>query len=291
VSKTKPLAAAAVVLLVPQLWSLRHTSFYVHHTSGLNAVCNTVSVFLPVVALILAVIAIGAGAASRVVFYAAAGCCAVSDALALFLNVHLHRSGAHAALTTFGLRSAPAFPFRFGQTQPVPVNLTMTAAIATLLVAARLSPARRRITTEPAYAQAAASDPSPTGAVHTNYPPAGTGTRISFQTAVRSCLSKYVVWSGRASRAEYWWWTLAYMLAFFGGGTIAIAAHAPVLVGLIFLGAFLPTISVTVRRLHDIGRSGAWYWIALIPLVGDVALLVFVLQSGDRLPNAYGPPA
>jgi len=55
------------------------------------------------------------------------------------------------------------------------------------------------------------------------------------------------------------------------------------------LAIMLPYISVAVRRLHDIGRSGWWYWIALIPLVGFILLIVWFARKGDSGPNQFGP--
>lgn len=124
---------------------------------------------------------------------------------------------------------------------------------------------------------------------------------MSFTDAVRTVLSKYAVWQakyavwqGRASRAEYWWWALAYgatvfVLSMLGAATNSAAFS--VLMVIVMLGGLLPAISVTVRRLHDTGRSGAWYWIALVPLVGAIILLVFLLLPSDEGANGYGAPS
>jgi len=61
------------------------------------------------------------------------------------------------------------------------------------------------------------------------------------------------------------------------------------LLGLFFLASFLPAISVIVRRLHDTDRSGWWYWIGLIPLVGAILLLVWFCTRGTSGPNRFGP--
>jgi uncharacterized membrane protein YhaH (DUF805 family) len=54
------------------------------------------------------------------------------------------------------------------------------------------------------------------------------------------------------------------------------------------LALFLPSLSVLVRRLHDLNRSGGWYWIALIPLVGGIILLVWMCTEGTSGGNSYG---
>jgi uncharacterized membrane protein YhaH (DUF805 family) len=61
------------------------------------------------------------------------------------------------------------------------------------------------------------------------------------------------------------------------------------LLSLSFLANFLPSISVLVRRLHDTGRSGWWYWIALVPLVGPILLLIWLCTRGTFGGNEYGP--
>jgi uncharacterized membrane protein YhaH (DUF805 family) len=59
--------------------------------------------------------------------------------------------------------------------------------------------------------------------------------------------------------------------------------------GLISLAFILPVLSATVRRLHDTGRSGWWYWIVLVPFVGWIVLLVFLVLEGEAGENKYGP--
>jgi uncharacterized membrane protein YhaH (DUF805 family) len=113
---------------------------------------------------------------------------------------------------------------------------------------------------------------------------------MDFQEAIKSCLSKYVEFSGRAPRSEFWFWYLFQVL-------VAIAALIVDGVlgtgGLLYMGAvfglFLPGLAVTVRRLHDIGKSGWFYLFILIPLVGPILLLVWFCQDSDGGDNQYGP--
>lgn len=130
------------------------------------------------------------------------------------------------------------------------------------------------------------------------HPPA-TGGRLAFQDAVRRVVvEKYADFTGRASLAEYWWFALAYLLAFFTAffAVGLVAATVPPLAGLLgfallaaFLALLIPSFAVTVRRLHDTGRSGAWWLISFIPF-GGIVLLVFTLLRGDPWPNRYGAP-
>ena len=123
--------------------------------------------------------------------------------------------------------------------------------------------------------------------------------------SVRTCLSKYVTWQGRASRSEYWYFVLFGLICYIAatiidnvlGTTFKIAdpssgqeismgyGYAYMLVG---LGLFLPNLSAFVRRLHDTGRSGWWYWIVLVPLIGAILLLVWLCSRGTEGNNDYG---
>lgn len=124
---------------------------------------------------------------------------------------------------------------------------------------------------------------------------------MTFTEAVKSGFSKYVQFSGRAARSEYWWWTLFSMLVQVvlqvGVTAIAVAAGPGSetlvmvfsgLLMLVVLALILPSISVLVRRLHDIDRSGWWYWIILVPLVGVILLLVWFCKKGTTGPNRFG---
>ncbi len=109
-------------------------------------------------------------------------------------------------------------------------------------------------------------------------------------------LKKYVDFSGRARRKEYWVFFLFNLIiscvlsavdVFIG--TYSASAGIGLLAGLYGLAVLLPGIGVTVRRLHDTGRSGWWILIALIPLVGWIVLLVFMFLDSQPETNAYGP--
>lgn len=105
---------------------------------------------------------------------------------------------------------------------------------------------------------------------------------------------KYVDFSGRARRREYWFFILFYLLISFGlgildsiMGTFSQEASMGFLGTLFALASFLPSLAVAVRRLHDINRSGWWMLIALVPLVGAIVLLVFFCQDSKES-NGFG---
>tara|TARA_B100000586_G_C19934407_1_gene352796 strand:- start:48 stop:503 length:456 start_codon:yes stop_codon:yes gene_type:complete len=121
---------------------------------------------------------------------------------------------------------------------------------------------------------------------------------MSFTDSLQNILmNNYANWDGRASRSEYWWFFLFTVILQF----IALAIDITVLgydftdpaaiqmVGMIVgLALFLPALCVIVRRLHDLGKSGLWFWIIFIPLLGIIVFLVFMATEGEQLPNQYG---
>ena len=120
---------------------------------------------------------------------------------------------------------------------------------------------------------------------------------MPFQDAVRICLQrKYVDFTGRARRSEYWFFFLFTVLAGIVGGILdgifrlrggPYGSTGPIQ-GLTQLALLLPSLAVGARRLHDTGRSGWWLLIALIPVVGWIILLVFFVQDSQQ-DNQYGP--
>ena len=113
---------------------------------------------------------------------------------------------------------------------------------------------------------------------------------MSFGDAVRTCFSKYADGKGRAGRPEYWWFFLSYIIVYIVAAIIGGALKASWLVWIPLLVYIVPLITAAVRRLHDTGRSGWWYFISLIPLVGTIILIVFLATEGNPGPNEYGPP-
>ena len=104
--------------------------------------------------------------------------------------------------------------------------------------------------------------------------------------------NKYAQFDGRATRSEYWYFTLfsliAYILAAVVDAVLAgITGGFPILSILLMLGFLIPAIAVGVRRLHDINKSGWWYLLALVPLISLVLIAFFVMDSKED--NVYGP--
>lgn len=110
---------------------------------------------------------------------------------------------------------------------------------------------------------------------------------MNFIEAIQSGFSKYVTWQGRASRSEYWYFQLFFVICVLLAVLVGGDAGAIVFV-ILYLAIFLPYISVMVRRLHDTNHSGWWYWISLVPVIGAIILLVFTCSRGDAFTNDYG---
>jgi uncharacterized membrane protein YhaH (DUF805 family) len=103
-------------------------------------------------------------------------------------------------------------------------------------------------------------------------------------------LENYAVFEGRARRMEYWMFVLINLFIVIGAGLLDTALGLGGTIGFLYgLAIFIPSIAVSVRRLHDTGRTGWWILIGLIPLIGTLVLLVFYCLGGDPGDNEYGP--
>ena len=103
-------------------------------------------------------------------------------------------------------------------------------------------------------------------------------------------LKKYAVFSGRARRKEYWYFFLFNAIFSFVLGLIDnLVGTYNVLSGLYSLAVLLPSLGVSIRRLHDTGRSGWWLLIGLIPLIGTIILLIYMVSDSQAGTNEYGP--
>jgi uncharacterized membrane protein YhaH (DUF805 family) len=118
---------------------------------------------------------------------------------------------------------------------------------------------------------------------------------MSFSEAVNSALRQYAIFRGRARRAEYWWFALFTALVSLVAGIIDAVLGTTTQSGLGFIGTvaslaiLLPSLAVTVRRLHDTDRSGWWVLAFLIPIAGFVLWLVFMLSDSNPHANRFGP--
>ena len=97
---------------------------------------------------------------------------------------------------------------------------------------------------------------------------------MNFQQSIKICFSKYADFNGRASRPEYWWFALFIFLA-----SAVLSMLGSMLPGIFAVATLLPSLAVAVRRLRDTGRSGWWLLIGLVPVVGFIVLIYFLLQK------------
>ena len=129
---------------------------------------------------------------------------------------------------------------------------------------------------------------------------------ISFGGAVARGFKKYATFTGRASRSEYWWWALftfvTYLvlsLAAYGVGieTSRDGGRTPgllalpliILFAVFFLGIIVPTLALTVRRLHDAGYSGLFALLLLVPYLGSLIIMIFALLPSSPAGAKYDP--
>jgi uncharacterized membrane protein YhaH (DUF805 family) len=108
-------------------------------------------------------------------------------------------------------------------------------------------------------------------------------------------LKKYAEFSGRSRRKEYWYFVVFNLIVFvvLAGidallGTFSSASGVGLLSGIYGLAVLIPSLTVTVRRLHDINLTGWWILIGLVPLIGAIVLFVFAMLPGVPSNNRYG---
>ncbi|MDE6717357.1 MAG: DUF805 domain-containing protein [Muribaculaceae bacterium] len=118
---------------------------------------------------------------------------------------------------------------------------------------------------------------------------------VPFGEAIRRAFNNYCVFTGRASRSEYWWFVLFTAIV---GWAIGIILGLPLgsdsfiyqgVSGLWGLFIFLPSLGLCFRRLHDTGRSGWNILWALLPFIGTIILIVYFCQNSQMSDNQYGP--
>ena len=105
---------------------------------------------------------------------------------------------------------------------------------------------------------------------------------MTFTESIQTCFKKYADFNGRATKSEFWWWTLFVVLISIGGQLIGDIPGA-----IVSLGTLLPCLAVSSRRLHDIYRSGWWQLIGFIPLIGWAIMIYWCVQDSTSQ-NAYG---
>ncbi len=121
--------------------------------------------------------------------------------------------------------------------------------------------------------------------------------KVGFGKAIKICFAKYFDFKGRARRSEYWYFLLFILLASvvlgFIEGLLNVSMgwfdyEASLLANLFTLFILFPSIAVSVRRLHDIGRTGWWILISFIPIIGTLVLLFWHCSDGEKETNIYG---
>ena len=114
------------------------------------------------------------------------------------------------------------------------------------------------------------------------------GGPVGFGEAVTEGFRNIVTFTGRASRSAFWWFFLGAIIIDIIGAVVGRAAHAIVIQYVVYIVVALVSLSLSVRRLHDTDRSGFWWLIGLIPIIGGIILLVFYLLPGTPGPNRHG---
>jgi uncharacterized membrane protein YhaH (DUF805 family) len=118
---------------------------------------------------------------------------------------------------------------------------------------------------------------------------------MGFTDAIKTGFQKYIGFSGRAARSEYWYWVLFVLLlqivawlvdmTLFGFNTTGVNPIGVI----VSLATLLPGLAVSVRRLHDIDRVGWWIFLALIPVIGAIVLIYWACLRGTVGANRFGP--
>jgi uncharacterized membrane protein YhaH (DUF805 family) len=116
---------------------------------------------------------------------------------------------------------------------------------------------------------------------------------MNFADAVKSGFQNYVTFSSRAARSQYWYWALFCILVGIASVVIDAAlfprSYMRPVNAIAELVLFLPTLALSIRRLHDLDRSGWWFLLIFIPLIGGIWLLVWFCMRGTVGPNRFGP--
>ena len=111
---------------------------------------------------------------------------------------------------------------------------------------------------------------------------------MEIMQAVKTVLNNYANFKDRSRRSEFWWWTLAYFIAYAVIMLVgSVINMGELFAGIFALGLIIPNLAVSVRRFHDIGKSGWWILISIIPLIGLIAIIYFFTRPSDG-PNQYG---
>ena len=114
------------------------------------------------------------------------------------------------------------------------------------------------------------------------------GGPVGFGEAISQAFKNIFTFNGRASRSAYWWFALFLFIIGVVAAIIGAVSGSKAIQYVIDVVVFVLTLALQVRRLHDTNRSGFWWFIAIIPLVGSIVLLVFDCLPGTPGPNKFG---
>ncbi len=110
---------------------------------------------------------------------------------------------------------------------------------------------------------------------------------MTFTESISICIKKYFTLEGRASKSEFWWFQLLWTASFFISFIFETEPVTYFFMGVIII-IFIPLFTVGVRRLHDTGKSGFYYLWTLVPFIGSLIVLAFMLGDGTKGRNQYG---
>ena len=111
---------------------------------------------------------------------------------------------------------------------------------------------------------------------------------MNFVQAIQSGFGNYVNFSGRAARSEFWYWTLFSILANLAANFVDALVGLGIVSLIVSLALLLPGLAVSVRRLHDLDRTG-WWLLLVLTGIGIILLLIWDCMKGTTGPNQYGP--
>ena len=108
---------------------------------------------------------------------------------------------------------------------------------------------------------------------------------MNFQDAIKLCFQKYVDFSGRAKRPEFWWFVLFCIVV-----SLLLEVVGSYISWAFSLATLVPSLAVGARRLHDTNKSGWLQLIWIIPILGWIYMIYLLVQDGDAADNQYGAP-
>lgn len=113
---------------------------------------------------------------------------------------------------------------------------------------------------------------------------------MSFFDAVKSAFSNYCKFDGRARRSEYWYFVLFNAIVSVILSLLGQKSNVFMILSCVFsLAVLLPELGLSWRRMHDIGKSGAWNFLVLVPIVGTIIVIIWSCRDSEPGTNQYGP--